>query len=204
MGENDSSAAALRGTRALLRIARNGDHIDPKTGKLSPARVTLADLRGEPIGKDPSRRRSSSTFTLCSQTREDIMNTARALAKEDDFRREPKGAAATLQALLAIDHSGAPALEIFEEPEASDRPGHVGIRFSESVRNAAELVQRNVRAQLVDALRCSEADRRLVPGTLRLKARSRERCPADQRRWPDATPVTAPSRAPSQSSRAFV
>ena len=151
MGENDSSAAALGGARALVRIARDRDHIDPKTGKLSPARVTLADLRGEPTGKDPSRRRSFSTFALCSQPLEAIVETARALAKDKDCRDHPKGAAARCEELLANEYMGAQALEIFEEPEASDRPGHVGIRFSEAVRTAGESVQRVVRDRLIDA-----------------------------------------------------
>jgi hypothetical protein len=151
MGENHSSTAALGGARALVRIARDRDHIDPKTGKLSPARVSLADLRGEPTGKDPSRCRSFSTFALCSQPLESIVETARALAKDQDCRDHPKGAAARCEALRAIDNMGAPALEIFEEPRASDRPGHVGIRFSEAVRNAREPIQRIVRDRLIDA-----------------------------------------------------
>lgn len=150
---SDCSANALRlsDERALLRIARDRDHIDEDTGRLSKARITFGDLCGQPVTREPTKERSLSTYMLCNQDIEAVRATARAAAKEPSADFEPKGAAAPIEDLIAIDSSGNPALRIEEEAERDGRAGHVGIRFSFHVISAGEPEWRRVRDALISA-----------------------------------------------------
>lgn len=91
------------------------------------------------------------TFKLCSQPLEIVRAIAIALTKEDAYRDRPIGAAASCEHLLAIEHDGTKALEISEEPDPDGRPGHVAIRFSETVRLAGDSIGRIVRNKLIEA-----------------------------------------------------
>lgn len=140
---------SLRNEYALLRIARDRHHIDESTGGLSKARINLNDLCGDPVTNTPSKQRSFSTFMLCNQCIDALMETARASVKEPSADLEPKGAAASLKQLTAIDSGGFPALRIEEEAEKTGRAGHVGIRFSSHVIEAGEPEWRRVRDALI-------------------------------------------------------
>lgn len=140
---------SLNSARALLRIARDIHHIDSRTGQLSRSRVLLQDLRGEPVTGNPGKCRSFSTYMLCNQTPEVVLNIAAEVAKEPSFIVDPKGAGALCSDLERIDSGGVPALLVSEEEDKDGRPGHVGIRFARHVANAGEAEQRRVRDALI-------------------------------------------------------
>lgn len=150
MIETGCPAPALSKERALLRVARDEDHVKQGANTLSEARISLDDLNGKP-GRGPSRRRSMSMFMLCSQSSEVILEIARDLTKDPKQHDTPMGAAALLAELFAIEHDGKKALLIAEEPDPEGRPGHVSIRFAEAIRQAREAIQRIVRGKLIEA-----------------------------------------------------
>lgn len=146
-----SDAPRLADAGALLRIARDREHVDRKTGQLSTARVTLADLCGQPVTKEPSKRRSFSTYMLCNQPADSVREIGRQAAKEPSAAIDPRGAAATCDSLHAIVSEGQPALVIAEEEDKDGRPGHVGIRFAPHVIAAGEPEWRRVRGEMISA-----------------------------------------------------
>lgn len=149
--DEDRVSPLLPNERALLRVARDPDHIDHKTNRLSEARIPLKHLKGEPVSSDPSRRQSMSTFKLCSQPLDIVRAIATELTKEDHYRDSPIGAAALCEHLLAIEYDSTKALEISQEPDPDGRPGHVAIRFAETIRLAGDPIGRIVRNKLIEA-----------------------------------------------------
>ncbi len=86
---------------------------------------------------------------FCNQDPTTLNKIAADLAKSEEFRNQPRGAACTIEAVRAIHHDGAEAFRIEEEP-LPDHPGHVGITFNKQLRNAPDHVKRRFRDQLID------------------------------------------------------
>lgn len=149
--DSGSEAPRLVDAQALLRIARDADHIDTGTGRLSSNRISLQHLCGEPIAGKPGKRHSFSTFMLCNQTAEAIRAIAAQIAKGPPFTEAPKGAAGLCEELAKIGGAGAPALLLSEEEDENGLSGHVSIRFAPRVIDAGRPEQRRVCDALINA-----------------------------------------------------
>jgi hypothetical protein len=146
-----NEAPVLAEAWALLRVARDSDHIDAPTGQLSKSRISLGHLCGEPVPGKLGKRHSFSTWMLCNQTRDVARNIAVRVATAPAFVADPRGAAALCEQLVKIGSAGAPALLLSEEKDESGLSGHVSIRFNQHVIDAGKPEQRRVRDALIAA-----------------------------------------------------
>lgn len=139
----------LKDAIALLRIARDENHIDHCTGGLSTARIPLQDLRAALQKGDSSRARSLSVFMLCNQDTPTLENIAKELTTSEQYKKTPRGAAAKISSIEEITHNGQKAFLVEEELCSSKFPGHVGITFAESFRNCDPSLQRLLRERII-------------------------------------------------------